>query len=86
MAQALISISTGQTSKPYAEITMTGEKPKAEIDKELDEALKETFPGSDPIAVDSRDDKPVRPVDRKPPIIDKALVDRLADEAKREKK
>ncbi|WP_409561255.1 hypothetical protein RLW55_07330 [Hyphomicrobium sp. B1] len=64
---------------------MNREKPKAEVDKELDEALKETFPGSDAIAVDSRDDEPVRPADRKPPIIDKALVDKLAEEAKAKK-
>ncbi|MBS0251425.1 MAG: hypothetical protein JSR78_10230 [Proteobacteria bacterium] len=64
---------------------MNREKPKAEVDKELDEALKETFPGSDPIAVDGRDDEPVRPVDRKPPVIDKALVDKLADQAKSKK-
>ncbi|MFT3732341.1 MAG: hypothetical protein QM780_13145 [Hyphomicrobium sp.] len=65
---------------------MNREKPKAEIDKELDEALNETFPGSDPIAVDRKDDnKPVRPVDRKPAEIDKDLVDRLAEKAKSQK-
>ena len=41
------------------EIPMSKEKPKAELDKELDEALDETFPGSDPIAVDRKDDEPV---------------------------
>lgn len=66
-------------------VPMNREKPKAEVDKELDEALKETFPGSDAIAVDSRDDGPVRPANRKPPIIDKALVNKLAEEAKAKK-
>ncbi len=60
-------------------------KPKAEVDKELDEALDETFPGSDAIAVDSKDDEPVRPIDRRPPVIDKALVDRLSEKAKSNK-
>lgn len=65
---------------------MSTKKSKSDLDKELDEALKETFPGSDPIAVDTTDDKPVRPVDRKPPIIDKELVDRLAEKAKEQNK
>ncbi len=64
---------------------MTKEKPKAEIDKELNQALEDTFPGSDAIAVDSTDDKPIRPVDRKPPLIDKELVEKLAEEAKSKK-
>ncbi len=61
---------------------MNRDKPKAELDNELDEALDETFPGSDAIAVDGKDDKPVRPIDRKPPLIDKDLVDKLAEKAK----
>jgi hypothetical protein len=32
---------------------MSARKPKSELDNDLDEALKETFPGSDPIAVDA---------------------------------
>ncbi len=63
----------------------TSEKPKAQVDKELDEALKETFPGSDPIAVDSKLDEPVRPVDRRPPLIDKDLVEKLSEQAKAER-
>lgn len=64
---------------------MNRDKPKAEVDKELDEALKETFPGSDAIAVDNKADTPVRPVGRKPPIIDKDLVERLSEKAKSNK-
>lgn len=64
---------------------MNREKPKSEVDKELDEALNETFPGSDAIAVDGKGDKPVRPVDRKPPLIDKELVEKLSEKTKSKK-
>ena len=63
---------------------MSNEKPKAQVDKELNEALKETFPGSDPIAVDSTEDEPVRPMNRRPPLIDKDLVEKLSEKAKSE--
>jgi len=62
------------------------EKKKTQIDDDLDEALKETFPGSDPIAVDARNDKAVRPVDRRPPVINKELVEELARKAKERRK
>ncbi|WP_045835026.1 hypothetical protein [Hyphomicrobium sp. 99] len=62
----------------------SSEKPKAQVDKELDEALRETFPGSDAIAVDRTRDEPVRPVDRRPPLIDKGLVEKLSEQAKSE--
>jgi len=64
---------------------MNREKPKSEVDKELDEALEETFPGSDAIAVDTTEDKPVRPANRKPPVIDKELVEKLSEKAKSNK-
>ncbi|CAA2142669.1 hypothetical protein [Hyphomicrobium sp. ghe19] len=63
---------------------MSNEKSKAQVDKELNEALKETFPGSDPIAVDRKEDEPIRPVDRRPPLIDKDLVEKLSEKAKSE--
>ncbi|HET6389763.1 hypothetical protein [Hyphomicrobium sp.] len=62
----------------------SSEKPKAQVDQELDEALKETFPGSDPIAVDRTSDQVVRPVDRQPPLLDKDLVEKLSEQAKAE--
>jgi hypothetical protein len=61
---------------------MNRDKPKAELDNELDEALNETFPGSDAIAVDAKNDQPVRPIHRQPPVIDKDLVDKLAEKNK----
>jgi hypothetical protein len=64
---------------------MNREKSKTEVDKELDEALDETFPGSDAIAVDRKGDEPVRPVDRKPPLIDKDLVEKLSEKTKTQK-
>jgi hypothetical protein len=64
--------------------TMSGEKPKDQVDNELNEALKETFPGSDPIAVDRKEDEAVRPIDRRPPLIDKELVEKLSEQAKSE--
>lgn len=65
---------------------MNKEKSKAEIDRQLDEALEETFPGSDPIAVDRRSGDGERPASRLPPIIDKQLVEKLAKEAKAKKR
>jgi hypothetical protein len=53
---------------------------KAELNEELDDALKDTFPASDPIAVGATTSgEPDRPIDRKPALIDKALVQELAD-------
>lgn len=61
--------------------------PKAELDERLDEALEETFPASDPVAIgDTTSAKPDRPVDRKPAPIDKALVERLAQEVDKKQK
>lgn len=65
---------------------MNSKKPKSEVDKELDEALDETFPASDAIAVDTRHDQPIRPVHRQPPQIDKTLVEKLAKNAKSKSK
>jgi hypothetical protein len=56
---------------------------KAELDQELDDALKGTFPASDPVAVgDVTSTEPDRPVDRKPALLDKKLVHQLADHLK----
>lgn len=57
---------------------MIPKKSKAQLDEELNEALKETFPGSDAIAVDASSDEPIRPVSRRPSRIDRALVEDLA--------
>ncbi len=58
----------------------------AELQSELDEALKATFPASDAFAIgDETSDTPDRPLDRKPARIDKALVDRLAREVAKRK-
>jgi|AERA01.1.fsa_nt_gi hypothetical protein len=54
-------------------------KKKAELEKELDEALAATFPASDPIAVgEETSGGPDRPASRQAPKIDKKLVDELA--------
>lgn len=53
-------------------------KSKVEQDKDLTEALQDTMPASDPVSANVADDHAVRPDDRKPALIDKALVDRLA--------
>jgi hypothetical protein len=56
---------------------------KVELDKELDDALKGTFPASDPLAVgDATSTEPDRPIDRKPALLDKELVHELADHLK----
>ena len=57
---------------------MSRHKDKAEVNRDLDRALEQTFPASDPISVSEPEDEPVRPVGRRPPRIDKALVDELA--------
>jgi hypothetical protein len=59
---------------------MDDKKPsRKQLDAELDEALKETFPASDPIAVgDVSGEEADRPVHRKPAKLDTALVEELA--------
>ena len=59
---------------------MGDKKSKSQLDEELTEALKE----SDAIAIDASDDKPFRPIGRRPPEIDKRLVDDLAREVKKD--
>lgn len=59
-------------------------KTKAELDEELDEALKETFPGSDPFVIDPSPDKPIRPIGRRTAGIDKALVNELARKVRKD--
>jgi hypothetical protein len=53
---------------------------KRKIDRQIDAGLENTFPASDPYSVGEASRKPseATPVDRKPPLIDKALVRRLA--------
>jgi hypothetical protein len=52
---------------------------KAELEKQLDDALKQTFPASDPVAVgEPTAFIPDRPVDRQAPLTDKELVNELA--------
>lgn len=52
---------------------------RTELDAELDEALQETFPASDPIAVgEVTGTEPDRPLDRRPAKLDKDLVEELA--------
>jgi hypothetical protein len=54
---------------------------KAELEKQLDQALEGTFPASDPISIgDVTTSTPDRPLHRKPAAIDQALVERLARE------
>ena len=62
---------------------MSTDKSKREQDRELSEALEETFPASDAVAVNEADEMPVRPVHRKPALIDKHLVEELAEEVAR---
>jgi hypothetical protein len=62
-------------------MTIKTKLPKAELEKQLDNALQFTFPASDPVSVgDVTSDTPDRPEDRRPPKIDKALVEKLAKE------
>jgi hypothetical protein len=56
------------------------EKPtKAKLERQLDDALKQTFPASDPITVGVPTAFiPDRPVDRQAPLTDTDLVNELA--------
>lgn len=66
--------------------TATEKKKKAELEKELDKALEATFPASDAVSIDNQvSDSPDRPIDRRPPTIDKKLVDKLAKEVAEKK-
>jgi hypothetical protein len=56
---------------------------KTELDKQLNEALKEAFPASDPVAIgEAHASEPDRPIGRKPALLDKELVRELADHLK----
>lgn len=59
---------------------------KIELESELDTALEATFPASDPVSVgDETSDRPDRPANRRPPEIDKKLVEELAAEVAHKK-
>jgi hypothetical protein len=62
---------------------MPTNKSKPEQDRDLNKALKQSFPASDPASSNETDEIPVRPIDRKPAVIDKTSVDALAKEASR---
>jgi hypothetical protein len=52
---------------------------KVELERQLDDALKQTFPASDPITVGVPTAFiPDRPVDRQAPLVDTELVNELA--------
>ena len=54
-------------------------KPSPEIDTELNEALKATFPASDPVAVgETTSTQPDRPLNHRPAKLDIELVNELA--------
>jgi len=56
---------------------------KAELDRELNDALQGTFPASDPVAIgDATSTEPDRPIGRKPALLDKELAHELADHLK----
>ena len=51
---------------------------KAELERQLDDALKQTFPASDPVSVgEPTAFIPDRPVDRRAPLTDAELVNEL---------
>lgn len=59
------------------------EKSKSEQDCDLNKSLEQSFPASDPASSNKSDETPVRPMNRKPAIIEKTSVDALAKEASR---
>ena len=62
-----------------ARSTLDQKPSKAELERQLDDALKQTFPASDPITVGVPTAFiPDRPVDRQAPLADTELVNELA--------
>ena len=63
---------------------METKKPSpAELEEELDQALKATFPASDPVAIGGvTATEPDRPLHRRPAKLDKGLVEELARNAR----
>jgi hypothetical protein len=60
-------------------IAEEAKKQSPEVDKELTEALKATFPASDPVAVgETTSTEPDRPLNRRPAKLDLELVNELA--------
>lgn len=59
------------------------ETQRKSTDDELDDALKQTFPASDPVSVGSDGEGAGARVDREPARLDRALVERLSREVKR---
>ncbi len=57
-----------------------------DAEKKLNDTLKESFPASDANSSNEVDVRPVRPEDRKPAKIDKALVDKLAEEVRQKQR
>ena len=55
---------------------------KSHTDDKLHDTLKESFPSSDANSGNVIEKHPSRPVDRKPASIDKAMVDKLAQEVR----
>jgi hypothetical protein len=57
--------------------------PRAELERQLDEALEHTFPASDPVTIgEPTAHVPDRPADRQTPLIDAELVNELASHLK----
>jgi hypothetical protein len=58
--------------------------PRPELEKQLSNALKDTFPASDPVTIgEPTSTEPDRPEHRRAPLIDKQLVKDLAKKAGR---
>lgn len=55
------------------------EKTNPTADDDREQALEQTFPASDAVSTNQADKTAVRPLDRKPALIDQSLVDELAD-------
>ena len=73
----------GIKDKPAAKARLS----KTELEQQLDSALQDTFPASDPVAIgDVSGETPERPAGRQAPQIDKSLVDKLARQVDAKKK
>ena len=60
---------------------------KGELDAQLNKALEQSFPASDPVTIGTpTSTEPDRPAERRAPLLDKGLVKELAAQAGKKRK
>ena len=81
------AVDASETVEPETASPDVATSPEARKDAKLDQAIEQSFPASDPISTGhptGDDTPPGSRVDRRAPVIDHALVERLAKRVRRE--